>query len=123
MSMNNNESTALGIIAGTLVGAAVGVLFAPYKGSKTRQIIADEAVLAKNKLESEMATAKDIIAQTTIDLKDRVIASTASKKQTIEEQLDDIVLDATHKADDVISTLEKKLTELKAKNKKLQKTS
>lgn len=121
--MNNNESTALGIIAGTLVGAALGVLFAPYKGSKTRQMIADEAVSAKGKLEAELAAAKDVIAKTTIDLKDRVVSNASAKKQTLEEQVDDIVLDASHKADDVIGALEKKLTELKAKNKKLQKTS
>ncbi|OBQ56165.1 YtxH domain-containing protein [Tamlana sp. s12] len=121
--MNNNESTALGIIAGTLVGAAVGVLFAPDKGSKTRQMIADEAVTAKTKLEAELAAAKDVIAKTTVDLKDRVLTNTSAKKQTLEEQVDAIVSDVTHKADDVIGTLEKKLTELKAKNKKLQKTS
>ncbi|WP_317047691.1 YtxH domain-containing protein [Pseudotamlana agarivorans] len=123
MNMNNNESTALGIIAGTLVGAAVGVLFAPDKGSKTRQMIADEAVTAKTKLEAELAAAKDVIAKTTVDLKDRVLTNTSAKKQTLEEQVDAIVSDVTHKADDVIGTLEKKLTELKAKNKKLQKTS
>ncbi|KAB1067887.1 YtxH domain-containing protein [Tamlana haliotis] len=121
--MNNNESTALGIIAGSLVGAAVGILFAPYKGSKTRQIIADEAVLAKEKLETELASAKDIIAKTTIDLKDRVVSSTETKQQTLEEQVNALAHDASHKADDVINTLEKKLTELKLKNKKLQKTS
>ncbi|AUS04546.1 YtxH domain-containing protein [Pseudotamlana carrageenivorans] len=121
--MNNNESTALGIITGALEGAAVGVLFAPYKGSKTRQMIADEAVSAKAKLEAELAAAKDVIAKTTIDLKDRVMTNATTKTHTLEEQVDAIVSDVTHKADDVIGTLEKKLNELKAKSKKLQKIS
>jgi hypothetical protein len=34
-----------------------------------------------------------------------------------------LVSDVSYKAEDVITTLEKKLAELKAKNKKLQKTS
>lgn len=38
---SNNSSKVIGaLMVGTLVGAAVGLLFAPHKGSKTRQNIA-----------------------------------------------------------------------------------
>jgi len=36
--------------------------------------------------------------------------------------LENMVSDVSHKTEDVISTLEKKLAELKTKNKKLQKS-
>ncbi len=41
-SNSNNSSKVIGaLMVGTLVGAAVGLLFAPHKGSKTRQNIAN----------------------------------------------------------------------------------
>ena len=110
--MSDNGNTVLGILAGTAVGAVLGILFAPDKGSKTRQRIADQATLAKENIE-----------QAAVDLKDKAVSTAASKKQTLDEKVDSIVLDASHKADEVISTLEKKLAELKAKNKEFQKSS
>ena len=46
----------------------------------------------------------------------------ASKKDTLETKIESLVSDASYKADDVITTLEKKLNELRIKNKKLQKS-
>ena len=110
--MSNNGNTVLGILAGTAIGAVMGILFAPDKGSNTRQRISDEALLAKQKL-----------AETATDLKDQVVNTATSKKQTLDEQVEFIISSASYKADDVISTLERKLKDLKEKNKKLQKTS
>ena len=36
----NAGKVFLGVLAGAAVGASIGILFAPYKGSKTRKIIA-----------------------------------------------------------------------------------
>ncbi|GAL72327.1 hypothetical protein [Jejuia pallidilutea] len=66
--------------------------------------------------------AKDKLAESANELKEKVVATTAAKKQTLDEQVDSIVQDVSHKADDVINTLEKKLAELKARNKKIQKS-
>lgn len=110
--MSNNGNTILGILAGTAIGAALGVLFAPDKGANTRQRITDEALLAKQKL-----------AETATDIKDQVVTTAAAKKQTLDEQVDSMVTSASYKADDVINTLERKLKDLKEKNKRLQKTS
>lgn len=121
--MSNNGSTFLGVLAGTAVGAALGILFAPDKGSNTRAKIAHEATLAKKRIEEEALLAKDKIAQSAADLKEKVVATSTAKKQTLDEQVDSIVDNASHKAEDVITTLETKLAELKAKNKKLQKNS
>ena len=37
----SNDKIVLGIVAGAAIGAALGVLFAPDKGSNTRRKIAD----------------------------------------------------------------------------------
>ncbi|TXE19955.1 YtxH domain-containing protein [Psychroserpens burtonensis] len=110
--MGKESNTIIGILAGTVIGATLGILFAPDKGIITRQKIADEAQLQKDRL-----------AHTATDLKDRVTSTVVNHKDTFDNQLETIVSDVSYKADDVISTLEKKLAILKAKNKNLQKTS
>ncbi|MBR9914410.1 MAG: YtxH domain-containing protein [Algicola sp.] len=110
--MGKDSNTILGILAGTAIGATLGILFAPDKGVNTRQKIADEAI-----------NTKDMLAEKATVLKDNVVTTMSGKKETLDSQLENIVSDASHKADDLISSLEKKLAQLKAKNKKLQKTS
>jgi gas vesicle protein len=41
--MHNATKITAGFIVGTLVGATLGLLFAPYKGIKTRSMISDKA--------------------------------------------------------------------------------
>lgn len=110
--MGKDSNTMLGILAGTAIGATLGILFAPNKGSVTRQRIADEA-----------AHTKDVIAEKAGAIKENVVSTVSGKKETLDAQLENIVSDVSHKADDVIATLEKKLASLKAKNKQLQKNS
>jgi len=109
--MNDNGNTFLGILAGTAIGAALGILFAPDKGSATRKKIAEQA-----------EATKDSITETTLDMRDKAAATVASKRETFDNQLEHIVSDVSHKTEDVITALEKKLAQLKAKNKKLQKS-
>jgi len=108
--MSKSSNTVIGLLAGTVIGATLGILFAPAKGKKTRKKITDEALIAKDKLK-----------ETATDLKSKASSKVSSKKETLEAQLEDVVSNVSHKAEDVITTLEKKLEELKEQNKKLQK--
>lgn len=109
--MSNNSNTILGVLTATAVGATLGVLFAPDKGSNTRKKIIEGAQDAKANLVNEVSNLEEEIVNTVI-----------SKKETLEEQVESLVSDASYKAEDVITTLEQKLSELKMKNKKLQKS-
>ena len=41
--MTNTGKIVTGVAVGTIIGATLGLLFAPYKGKKTRSIIADKS--------------------------------------------------------------------------------
>lgn len=54
MENSNVTGKVIGaIIVGTLIGATLGILFAPYKGSKTRKKIASGAKDLSNKMKEE----------------------------------------------------------------------
>ena len=62
--MTNTGKIATGILLGTVVGAMLGVLFAPKKGSKTRSLIADKARDVGSSVSSGYTKAKDMIGIT-----------------------------------------------------------
>lgn len=108
--MSNNGNTVLGILAGVATGAILGILFAPDKGSETRRKIAEEAELRKNQFADKASELRDTVGNTI-----------TSQKQNLDHQVESIVSNASYKAEDVITTLEAKLKDLKERNKNLQK--
>lgn len=109
--MGNEGNTVLGILAGTAIGAILGILYAPDKGVVTRKKLADQA-----------AATQQSITDNAVHLKDRVAHSFANQKESLESKVESLVSDASYKTEDVITSLENQLKILKTKNKQLQKS-
>lgn len=107
---SNTGNTLIALLAGVAVGAGIGILFAPDKGSKTREKIKDGYGDAKNNLISKLENASKGIKN-----------KFSSAKSDLEETYEDLVSNIGHKNEDVILYLEKKLADLKEQNAKLQK--
>lgn len=107
---NNNGNSALALLFGAAIGVGLGILFAPDKGSKTREKIKDNLDdlkdQAKTKYTSFEEEAKEKFSKKKADLKDTV---------------EDFLSSSSVKAEEAITFLEQKLAELKKQNAKLQK--
>lgn len=57
------SKTIIGVLSGVAVGAALGILFAPDKGSKTRKKIADRSNKAKEDLKDNFDHFLDTISE------------------------------------------------------------
>ena len=106
----NTGNIMIAVLAGVLVGAGIGILYAPDKGSKTRKKVKDGYDDAKNDV-----TGKFDSVSTKLSNK----LSTA--KVDLEDTYQDLVSNMSHKTEEVISFLEDKLSDLKKQNAKLQK--
>ncbi|MHC5201099.1 YtxH domain-containing protein [Myroides sp. LJL119] len=95
-------STLIAVIAGAVVGAGLGVLFAPEEGRKTRK-----------KIQRSFDSSKEEFEDKIDELKKQVKSVIERKKHDFEDNFDDLVSSTGKKRDEVIAALEKKLAELK----------
>jgi len=109
---NSAGNTLLAVLSGAAIGAGVGILFAPDKGSKTREKIKDGFDDAKNELKHKFENASE-------ELKNKF----SNAKEDLEDTYEEMVSKMSHKTEDMISLLEAKLADLKEQNAKLQKES
>jgi gas vesicle protein len=83
--MNDNTKVVVALLVGLAAGAALGVLFAPDKGTETRDKLADSL---KNLGDSIKETASAEI-ENLINLKDKVVGNIKSKISSAEEEYQD----------------------------------
>jgi gas vesicle protein len=106
---SNTGQTLLALLTGAAIGAGIGILYAPDKGSKTRDKLSKEAKKAQKQLNKQYK-------ETTSNLSERAQKARVSFEQKLNETLSS----ASYKADDILLAMEDKLEALRKQNAKLQ---
>ena len=106
----NNGNGILALLAGVAIGAGLGVLFAPDKGSVTREKLKDGFDDLKDKAKSKLNF-----------LDEETKEKFSNAKEDLKDKVESFLSDSSYKAEEAITFLEEKLAELKKENAKLQK--
>ena len=107
---NTSGNSLLALLTGALIGAGIGILYAPDKGSKTRE-----------KIKYGFQDAKDDLKTKLDEVSKQLKSKLNNSKDNLEDSFEEMVSQASHKTEDLILFLEQKLAELKEQNAKLQK--
>ncbi|RMA66017.1 YtxH domain-containing protein [Ulvibacter antarcticus] len=109
---SNTGQTLLAILTGAAIGAGIGILYAPDKGSKTRSKISKETKKAQKQLNKQ-------VKATTENLSEKA----QKARLNFEQKLESTLSSASYKADDILVAMEEKLEALRVQNARLQKDS
>lgn len=99
---DNTGKTVLALLAGAAIGAGLGILFAPDKGSETRR-----------KIREGIDHEKDVLKHRLSDVTDKIKSRFSKAKMDLEGEVDHLLANGDHKKEEIIEALEKKLAELK----------
>ncbi|TKC00314.1 YtxH domain-containing protein [Pedobacter cryophilus] len=80
--MNNNSKTVIALLAGLAAGAALGMLFAPEKGSDTRDKLSDSLKNLGDSIKERAASEIDNLT----DFKEKVVSNIKSKIKQAENE-------------------------------------
>jgi gas vesicle protein len=84
----------LGVLVGAAIGAVAGVLFAPHKGSTTRQLIADKGEDYVDDLKEKLSDLSDVISDKYNGITDDakyIIAKGSAKIETLTKELKEVM--------------------------------
>lgn len=107
---SNTGNTILALITGAAIGAGIGILFAPDKGSNTRR-----------KIKKGVEDASEQFSEKFYEVSDKLVEKAYVTKDDMEQGIENLVSNASYKTEEVITFLEEKLAALKLKNAKYQK--
>jgi gas vesicle protein len=107
---NKTGNNIIALIAGAAIGVGLGILFAPDKGSKTRE-----------KMKEGFDDLKDQAKTKWDNLEEETKEKFSKTKDDLIETVEDLLSNSSYKAEEAITFLEEKLAELKQQNAKLQK--
>jgi len=107
---SSTGNTILALLTGATIGAGLGILFAPDKGSNTRDKIKHGFDEAGHNIKDKLYTTSE-----------KLYGKFFNGKSDLESNYENLVSNLSHKTEDVISFLEEKLEEHKRQNAKLQK--
>ena len=106
---NNKGKILIAVLAGAAVGAGLGILYAPNKGTKTRKKIKHAVVDTTQDVSDWLEHAKDELVRSAYD-----------NKKVFDKKIEDTISNMSHKVEDIMKGMEHKLEEIKKKNAKLQ---
>jgi gas vesicle protein len=83
--MNDNSKVVVALLAGLAAGAALGILFAPEKGTETRDKLTESLKKLGDSIRDTAATEIDNL----VGLKDKVVENIKSKINANEQEYQD----------------------------------
>lgn len=83
--MTENTKTAIALLAGLAAGAALGLLFAPEKGSDTRDKLSDSLKNLGDSIREKAAEEIDNLS----DLKEKIVKNIRTKVKQTEAELEE----------------------------------